>query len=264
MNFSDKIIWITGASSGIGEALAIEWSTYKPTLILSGRNTEKLETVKTRCEQKGANCLVIPLDITIRESIDGAAEKIFSTFDRVDILVNNSGISQRSLAIETPIEVDRKIMETNFFGAVAITKKVLPSMSKNKFGHIVVISSIVGKFGFPVRTAYSASKHALQGFFESLRAEMVSDNIRVTIVSPGRIHTNISINSVDKDGNKYGVMDPGQAKGMPADVCAKKIIRAVRKYKKDILVGRSELLMAYIRKFLPVLYYKMSSKIKPV
>jgi dehydrogenase/reductase SDR family protein 7B len=136
-------------------------------------------------------------------------------------------------------------------------------MVKKGGGHIVVISSVVGKFGFPLRTAYSASKHALQGYFDSLRAEMTPDNIKVTMVSPGRIYTNISVNAIDKDGAKHGVMDTGQANGMPADVCAKKIIRAVRKKKKDILVGRLELLMVFFRKYLPVLYYRMASNVKP-
>lgn len=263
MEFSNKIIWITGASSGIGEALAIGWAAYRPKLIISGRNTEKLETVKTLCEQKGAECTIVPIDLTKPESIEEAAKKVFSIYSAVDILVNNGGISQRSTALETPVEVDRTLFETNFFGAISLTKKVLPAMVRNKGGNIVVISSVVGKFGFPLRTAYSASKHALQGYFDSLRAEMTSDNIKVTIVSPGRIYTNISLNAIDKDGKKHGVMDSGQANGMPVDVCAKKIIRAVKRNKKDILIGRSELLMVYIHKYLPWLYYKMASKVKP-
>ncbi len=263
MNFQNKTIWITGASSGIGEALALEWASYKTKLILSGRNIEKLNLVKKNCEQKGAHCLVVSLDLTDQKSITKASKEVFTHHKSVDILVNNGGISQRSMAIETPIEVDRKVFDTNFFGAIALTKEVLPKMVKKGGGHIVVISSVVGKFGFPLRTAYSASKQALQGYFDSLRAEMTPDNIKVTMVSPGRIYTNISVNAIDKDGAKHGVMDTGQANGMPADVCAKKIIRAVRKKKKDILVGRLELLMVFFRKYLPVLYYRMASNVKP-
>ena len=263
MDFKDKIIWITGASSGIGEALALEWSGYKPQLILSGRNLEKLEEVKNKCESKGAKCVIIPLDLTKKESIEEAADKVLSKFQKVDVLVNNGGISQRSTSIETPIEVDRTIMETNFFGAVTLTKAVLPVMVRNSGGHIVVISSIVGKFGFPLRTAYAASKHALQGYFEALRSEMSPDNIKITIVSPGRIYTNISFNAIDKDGAKHGVMDSGQAKGMPADKCARKIIKAVKVYRKEILVGKGETIMVYIRKYLPWLFYKLASKVKP-
>ncbi len=261
MNFENKTIWITGASSGIGEALAIEWSKYKPVLILSGRNVAKLNLVKTACEQNGARAVVAELDLTSYESIESAVSFVLSTYPKIDILVNNGGISQRSTVLEASVEVDRKVMETNFFGAITLTKKILPEMVKNKAGHILVISSIVGKFGFPLRSAYSASKHALQGYFDSLRAEMTDNNIYVTIVSPGRIVTNISINAIDKDGKKYGIMDPGQKKGMPAGACAKKIIKAVKKRKKDILIGRKELLMVYFKRFLPFLYYKLASKV---
>lgn len=263
MQFQNKTIWITGASSGIGEALAYEWAKYSPKLILSGRNLDKLNEVKSLCESKGAQCTVVQLDLMNQESIEKAAKTVFDSFPKVDILVNNGGISQRSTAIETPIDVDRKIMETNFFGAVALTKQVIPSMVKHQKGHIVVISSIVGKFGFPLRTAYSASKHALQGYFDSLRAELKPDNIHVTMVSPGRITTNISVNAIDKDGKQHGIMDPGQANGMPSDVCAKKIVAAIKKDKKELLVGGKELIMVKIRKFLPGLYYKMASKVKP-
>ena len=263
MNFKNKSIWITGASSGIGKALAIEWATYQTNLILSGRNIDKLNEVKITCEERGATCLVIPIDLTDPESILIAAKKVKASLSTIDILVNNGGISQRSLAIDTPVSVDRTIMETNFFGAIALTKEVLPLMKQNKSGHIVVISSMVGKFGFPLRTAYSASKHALQGYFESLRAELDSDNINITLVSPGRVYTDISINAINHEGKKHGVMDPGQAKGIPSDKCARKIISAVKRNKKDILVGGAEVLMVYIRKFFPSIYYILSTKINP-
>lgn len=263
MNFESKTILITGASSGIGEALSLEWSKYHTKLILTGRNIEKLQEVKQKCELAGSQCQVIPLDLTDGISIQSAVQQIIQANPRIDILVNNGGISQRSRSLETPIEVDRTVMETNFFGAVSLTKLILPAMVKQGGGHIVVVSSVVGKFGFPLRTAYSASKHALQGYFDSLRAEMTAEHIRVSIVSPGRIRTSISINAVDKNGNKHGIMDAGQEEGMPAELCAKKIISAVRKNKKDILIGRKEILMVYIRKYIPALYYKLASKVKP-
>lgn len=263
MDFTGKVIWITGASSGIGEAMAVEWAVYRPVLVLSGRNTAKLEAVKRICEGKGSVCHVVPVDLTREDTISSAVATVFSLVPAVDVLVNNGGISQRSYSAETPMEVDRTLFETNFFGAVSLTKKVLPSMISRKSGHIVVISSIVGKFGFPLRTAYSASKHALQGYFESLRAELKTSNIRITIVSPGRIHTAISLNAIDKNGEQHGVMDEAQQKGMPADKCARKIIAAVKNNRKDILIGRKELLMFYIRKYIPCLYHNMVSKIKP-
>lgn len=263
MDFSGKTIWITGASSGIGEALAVEWASHKPMLILSGRNIGRLEAVKRLCENRGAICHVVPVDLTREETLVSAVATVFSIVPAVDVLVNNGGISQRSYAAETPMEVDRTLFETNFFGAVSLTKKVLASMIARQSGHIVVISSIVGKFGFPLRTAYSASKHALQGYFESLRAELKSSNIRITIVSPGRIHTAISLNAIDKNGEQHGVMDEAQQKGMPADKCARKIITAVKNNRKDILIGRKELLMFYVRKYIPCLYHHMVSKVKP-
>lgn len=263
MQFKDKTIWITGASSGIGEALAYGWAKYKCKLILSSRNKEKLEKVKEKCIALGSECIIAEIDLEDEKQVVKSATEVLKIYPTIDILVNNGGISQRSMVAETPLKVDRKIMETNFFGTINLTKQVLPAMIKAKSGNIVVISSIVGKFGFPLRSAYSASKHALQGYFDSLRAEYFKDNIRVTIVSPGRILTNISINAVDKDGKKHGIMDDGQADGMPADICAKKIISAVSKNKKDILVGRSELLMAYFRKFIPPLYYRLARNINP-
>jgi short-subunit dehydrogenase len=189
-------------------------------------------------------------------------KEIIAVAGRVDILVNNAGMSQRSYAIETPLDNDRKIMELNFFSQVSITKMILPLMIHQKSGHIIQISSIVGKFGFPMRTSYSASKHAVQGFFESLRTELMDENIFVTIVSPGRIHTNISRNALTGDGSLHDEMDDGQANGMHATVCAQKIIKAIKSNRKEILIGNKELIMVYIRRFLPFLYYKLVKNIK--
>jgi short-subunit dehydrogenase len=263
MNERKKTIWITGASSGIGEALAYEYAKRGTYLILSARSEAKLREVASRCEAFGSQVRVIKLDLENSEELSVIASETVKEFPIIDILVNNGGISQRSLAEETPIAVDRKIMETNFFGAVLLTKHVLPALISGNGGKIVVISSVVGKFGFPLRTAYSASKHALQGYFESLRAELFDKNIRITIVSPGRVYTRISLNAIDKTGGKYGVMDEGQSGGMPADVCARKIIRAVDKGRKELLVGGKEVIMVYIRKFLPPLFHKLARKVKP-
>jgi short-subunit dehydrogenase len=168
------------------------------------------------------------------------------------------------LVSETPLFIDRKIFEINYFGAVALTKAVLPGMIKNGGGHISATSSLVGKFGFPYRSAYSASKQALHGFFESLRAENIKNNIKVSIVIPGRVKTNISVNAIDKDGKKHGKMDEGQDSGITAEKAAKIICRNLKRNKKEILVGGKELIMIHIRRFLPRLYYFLSSRIKPV
>lgn len=263
MKLKGKTVWVTGASSGIGEALAFEYAKLGANLILSSRNQQKLEEIAAECQQLGVQTNVTTIDLEDTASIKNCASIVLQKYPKIDILVNNGGISQRSLAVETSIEIDRKIMETNFFGAVTLTKEVLPALIAGGGGKIIVISSVVGKFGFPLRTAYSASKHALQGFFEALRAELYDNNVKVTIVSPGRILTNISINAVTKDGKKYGIMDEGQAKGMTADVCARKIIKAVNKNKKELWLGGKEVIMIYIRKYLPCLFHIMARKVKP-
>lgn len=264
MKYTGKTVWITGAASGIGEALAYEYSRNGANVILSDLNKDKLATVAGKCNQLGGKALAAPFNLEDSEEIVKVAQQVLKEYPKIDYLYNNGGISQRSYAIETPVSIDRKIMDTNFFGAVTLTKQLLPSLISGNGGHIIVTSSVVGKFGFPLRTAYSASKHALQGFFEALRAELHDKNVRVTILSPGKIRTNISVNAVNKDGNRYGVMDPSQAKGMPPDVCARKIISAVNRNKKELWFAGKEVLMVYIRLYLPALFHKLAPKVKPV
>ncbi len=264
MKIKGKTVWITGASSGIGEALAEQISGEGVTLIVSARNKEKLEKVRQNCLQLGAEKVhVIPLDLADQESIAIAFAEVKKTVQQVDILINNGGISQRSMVYETPVEVDRQVMEVNYFGTVSLTKLVLPMMKENGGGHIAVVSSIVGKFGFPLRSAYSAAKHALHGFFDTLRAEEKNSNIGITIIIPGRVRTNISYNAVTKSGKAHGKMDEGQEEGIPADICARKIIKAIKHNKKEVLIGGKELLMVHFRRFLPGVYYHLASKIKP-
>ncbi|MCU4177091.1 SDR family oxidoreductase [Carboxylicivirga sp. N1Y90] len=258
---ADSVVWITGASSGIGEELAYAYAREGARLVLTARREDKLNLVREKCLSYTKECFVFPADLSSTDQLEDLVDNVIKQTGTIDVLVNNAGISQRSLAHATPLENDRKIMEINFFSAVALTKLVLPYMIKNRSGHIVAISSIVGKFGFPLRSAYSAAKHALQGFFESLRAELKADNIKVTIVSPGRIKTEVSKNALTKEGVAHGEMDPGQDKGMRADVCANIILKAIKKEKKDILVGGKELLMVYIYKYLPALYNRIVTKV---
>lgn len=259
---TEKVVVITGASSGIGEELAYAFAREKAIPVLIARNEEKLHEVKSTCLKSTNQCYTFPCDMTNHVELAAVIKEIIAVAGRVDILVNNAGMSQRSYAIETPLDNDRKIMELNFFSQVSITKMILPLMIHQKSGHIIQISSIVGKFGFPMRTSYSASKHAVQGFFESLRTELMDENIFVTIVSPGRIHTNISRNALTGNGSLHGEMDDGQANGMHAAVCAQKIIKAIKSNRKEILIGNKELIMVYIRRFLPFLYYKLVKNIK--
>ena len=262
MEIREKIIWITGASSGIGKAVAIEISKEKTTLILSGRKTEALQQVAAVCEQNGSKTKIVPFDLGDEKSVLQAGEQVVSEYSRIDCLYHFGGISQRSFVSETPMFVDRKIFEVNFFGTIALTKTVLPLMVKNGGGHIAVTSSIVGKFGFPYRSSYSASKQALHGYFESLRAENVRNNIKVSMIIPGRIKTNISVNALNKDGDTHGKMDSGQNLGKPADETAKIIWRKLKKQKKEILVGGKEIIMVHIRRFIPWFYYRLSSRVE--
>ncbi|PLX21659.1 MAG: short chain dehydrogenase [Marinilabiliales bacterium] len=263
MNFNNKVVWITGASSGIGEALTYEFARQKAKLIISSNQQEELEKVKLNCKEMGVECYIQFLDMLDIEKMQIITDQLVNKFDRIDVLVNNAGISQRSLVQETPLSVDRKIMEIDYFGTIALTKTVLPYMIKNGGGYIAATSSISGKFGFPLRSAYSAAKHALHGFFETLRAEVYNYNIKVLIAFPGRIKTNISLNALTKDGRAHGKMDDGQNSGISAEKCARQYVNAIRKDKKEVLIGSTELLMVYIHKFFPRLFYKLARKINP-
>ena len=255
MNFFGRNIWITGASSGIGKAVAIELSKEKAHLILSGRNESSLKETADCCERNGSSVVIVPFDLATEDSITSAVKSVLTHEIIPDCLFHFGGISQRSLAFETPLKIDRNIFEVNFFGTIALTKAVLPAMIKNGGGHIAVTSSIVGKFGFPYRSAYAASKHALHGFFESLRAECSGDNIRISMIVPGRIRTDISINAITKNGTAHGKTDKGLAKGMNPEKSANVICRKLKNEHKEILVGGNELLMVYIHRFIPKLYY---------
>jgi dehydrogenase/reductase SDR family member 7B len=264
MKFTGKHIWITGASSGIGEAVALEISKHKTFLILSGRNEEALNEVAERCKKNGSSARILPFDLGDEQSVNAAAQTLLSEKIKIDCLYHFGGISQRSVVTKTPVKVDRKIFEVNFFGTVALTKAILPWMIENGGGQIAITSSIVGKFGFPYRSAYSASKHALHGFFESLRAENKKNNIRVSVIIPGRIKTNVSLNALNKNGKPHGQMDEGLDKGKSAEWTARKICRSLQNERKEILVGGAELIMVYIRRFFPRLYYYMASRVKPL
>ncbi|MDR1792581.1 MAG: SDR family NAD(P)-dependent oxidoreductase [Bacteroidales bacterium] len=255
-------VWITGASSGIGEELAYLFSQQNYHLILTARRLEELERVKNGCKDP-SRCSIFKMDLSDSEQIKEIADQVLSTFGSVDILIHNGGISQRSLIAETPIEIDRLLMEVDYFGSVILTKKLLPSMLYRHKGHIVAISSIVSMFGFPQRAAYSAAKHAMNAFYETLWAENQADGIRTTIVYPGRIITRVSYNAITKDGTAHGVMDNAQQKGIPATLCAKKIKKGIDKNKRQIYICQNDIWMVRIKRFFPLLYYKIVSKIKP-
>ncbi len=263
-NIKDKVVWITGASSGIGEAVAYLFAKEGAKLVLTALEDDILEKVKQKCISLGGECKILPFDLSNINGIDELVENALKCFGRIDILYNNAGISQRSKAGDTIFEVDKKIMNVNFFAPVKITKILLPRMIEQGGATIAVTTSIAGRFGFPLRSAYSSSKHALYGFFETLQAEYYNENIRVVIVCPGRVQTNISFYALEKDGKQHAEMDAGQAGGITTQKAATKIVKAIKKQKPEVLVGQKELIMVYIKRFLPRLSRKLVRKIKPM
>jgi short-subunit dehydrogenase len=258
---SQSVIWITGASSGIGEACAKKFSQEGHALILSARNQEALERVKKSC-QHPERIQVLPLDLADQSNYDQKVQEALGYFGRVDVLLHNGGISQRSLISETQLEVDRKLMEVNFFGTVALTKAILPYFIQQGSGHFGVVTSLVGKFASPYRSSYAASKHALHGFFDTLRAEHEKDGIRVTLICPGFIRTQVSVNALTGDGSPLGQMDDAQAKGYPAEKCAAEIYSAIRKEKEEVLIGGKETYAVYLKRFFPRIFSKILKNAK--
>lgn len=261
MSFDNKVIWITGASSGIGKALVTEFAQRKARLLISGRRKDALEALKVHCEAHHVECKLLVFDLSEPREVSRAAKEWKSLYPHIDVLINNGGVSQRSLTVNTTLDVDRRVMEINFFSAITLTKAVLPGMIERKSGQLVAISSVVGKFGFSLRSAYSASKHALHGFFESLAIENEKHNVAVTMVCPGRVKTNVSLNALTHDGSAHGKMDEGQEKGITAEQCAESIIKAMESRKKEVYIGKNEVIMIYLKRFIPSLFYKIAGRV---
>jgi short-subunit dehydrogenase len=263
-DFNGKTIWVTGASSGIGRAF-VEFVdvNFDTKFILSSRNESELIALN-RTLKNPENNSVIPINLEFPESIEKAIEQIKEKAIKIDFLFNNGGVSQRSEALETDIAVDRKMFEINYFGNIYLTKLIAPWMIEKGGGHIIVTSSIAGKFGFFLRSAYSASKHALHGFYEAFRLEVEKENIQVTIVCPGKINTPISKSALRGDGSSHGKMDHNQETGMPAEECARQIVKAVERNKKEVLIGNKELLAVKLRRILPQnLFWNLLKKQSP-
>jgi short-subunit dehydrogenase len=258
-NFQGKTAWVTGASSGIGEGIVRNLAGKGVKIVLSARNLDALEKIKATLPNSDQH-ICISLDLEHSQNFPELANEVISKMGKIDFLFNNGGLSQRSEAGETPLEVDRRIMEINYFGNIALTKAVLPYMQKQKSGHIIVISSIAGKFGFFLRSAYSASKHALQGFYESLLLEEEKNNINVTIAYPGKINTNISVHALNEKGEQHGVMDHNQVTGMSVEDCVSILLKAVETNKKEILIGNKEIKAVTLKRFLPALFWKIIKK----
>tara|TARA_B100000795_G_C22804111_1_gene443768 strand:- start:3208 stop:4002 length:795 start_codon:yes stop_codon:yes gene_type:complete len=261
MDFSNKIIWITGASSGIGKALAIELSNQSAKIILSSRRKEDLKLVKNACKSSSEVKIVV-LDLEDYTNLQPKVDEALAAFGTIDILVNNGGISQRSFVKDTNFSVDKRIMDINYLGTVALSKAILPYFIKNKKGHFVVTTSIVGKIGTPLRSSYAASKHALHGFFDSLRAEHHQDNILVTLVCPGFVNTNVSKNALTGNGSPQQKMDVATANGIDPIHFAKLMAKAIKNKKEEVYIaGAKEKLGVYAKRFFPKLLSIMIRKL---
>lgn len=264
MKFDNKVVWITGASSGIGEALAYEFTREGAKIILSSNEPEELERVKNKCLETGGECSILFLDLLDSKSLAEVVKAAIGVFGRIDILINNAGVSHRSLVIETNVDFDRKIMEIDFFSYVILARNIIPHMLERGGGQIAVTSSLSGLFGFPLRSAYAAAKHAVKGFFETMGIELRDKNIYVTVAYPGRIRTNISLHALTKDGIAQGKMDKSLAVGMPVEKCARIYLNAIYNKKREVLIGGNELILAYIWRFFPWLFWRMVGKVSPV
>lgn len=252
------MVWITGASSGIGEALAYELASKNCKLILSARNTKMLEMVRSKCSSR--EVVVLPFDLTDFDAVKEQVEQAISYFGTIDILINNGGISQRSLIVDTSFEVDRKLIEVDYLGTVALSKALLPHFIKNQKGHFVKITSLMGKFGSPYRSGYCGAKHALHGFFDVLRMEHQKDVINVTLICPGFVQTNVAINALTADGSKQNINDEATAKGMPVSIFAKKMLQAIESNKLEAYIGGKEVLGIYLKRFFPKTLHYMVIK----
>ncbi len=264
MQFQGKVIWITGASSGIGEALVKEFALQGAKIVLSARKENELNRVKKESGLTDANSLILPFDLCDTSTAGQLAKQITEKFGSIDILINNGGFSQRAEAKDTELQTTRDLMEVNFFAPVALTKAVLPYMLKHQSGNIVVISSIAGKFGFYLRSSYSAAKHALHGYFESLRLETEKSGIKTLIVCPGKIRTDISIKAVGPQGESHAKMDESHVNAMSAADCAKEILTAIKENKEEVLIGGKELNAVRLKRFFPKLFGKIIRRQNPL
>lgn len=259
VEFKDKTLLITGGGTGIGEAIVYQFAKRGTNVILTGLGEDSLRKAKGNCEAFGVKAWYKELDLENKESIESLYTFVRDLGVKPDFFVLNAGISQRALTLDSDISIDRKLMEINYFGGVYLIKLFKEHLLTAPEIHIAVTTSISGLFGFPLRSAYCASKHALFGFYESLELEY--PNIKVTFLIPGRIRTEISKSALLASGEKFDKMDPGQANGMDVTKCAKVAVRAIAREKHKKLIGGKELLMAYFYKYCPPLFYKLATKV---
>jgi len=251
-DYAGKTVWITGASSGIGEALALAFAARGAALLLSARRVERLERVAEACRAGASKVEILPFDVADSAvALEKAREAMERMGGPIDVMVHNAGVGQRGSVLDTSFEVERRMLETNYLGPVALTKAVLPAMVARGEGTFVVISSVLGLMSVKHRAGYSASKHALHGYFNGLRAELTERGIKVLLVCPGHVNTEFSLHAFEADGKAHGVVDPGQEKGLTAAVCAARTMAALERGKHEIYVAKWESLGVYLNRFTP-------------
>jgi len=257
--YQNKKIWITGASSGIGRALAIELSRHGAFILLSARSIDKLKETQSQLADPQQS-EIVALDMSLPEQIAEVTEQVKHQHKQIDILINNAGISQRSLTVDTEMDVYHRLMNINYFGVIQMSKILLPHMIAKGTGQIVTITSVNGKLGSYMKSGYAGSKHALHGFFDSLRAEIDGSGVDITLITPGYVQSNISMNALTKDGTPQQSMDSNTAKGIPAEVFAKRAVKQIAKSKAEIIIaGGIETLGLYMKRFWPGMLRKLTA-----
>jgi Short-chain dehydrogenases of various substrate specificities len=259
IDLKNKTALVTGGGSGIGRSISIHLAKEGCNLILTGLGPKELNETKAKCEKHGVKAYAIETNLSDYASIDRLYEYVVNLKVGIDIYVLNAGISQRDKVFDTDFSVDEKILQIDFLSSVYLIKKFKKMIQEAEHVQLSVTTSLSGLFGFPLRSAYCAAKHALFGFYESLELEY--DNINVTFLIPGRINTEISKSALMGDGSSHAKMDQGQANGLSVERCGKIAVRAIKRQKHRKLIGKKELLMAYIHKYCLSLYYKLSRKI---
>ncbi len=249
--YQGKVVWITGASSGIGEELAYQLSGLGAILILSARREEALLKVRQQCSEPDRHH-VLTLDLSQTDTLAEKVEQAIGMVGRIDMLVNNGGVSQRGLCIETPLAVERALFEVDYFGTTALTKALLPHFIENRHGHLVNIASVAGKVAPPFRTSYAGAKHALLGYMDSLRCEVEQYGIAVTNICPGFVKTNVSKNALDAQGEPFARNDEDINNGMAVQDCVRKMVLAIQDLKKEVIIAEGLALYAYhLRRLIP-------------
>ena len=260
MDPKGKTAWITGASSGIGKALAIELAGAGAAVLLSARRLDKLEETAEECRRRGAKVWILPLDLSRVDALAEFAREAETKLGAIDILVNAGGVGQRGGGLDTNLATARKIMEVDFWGATELTRAVMPGMLARGSGQIVVVTGVLGKFGAPKRSFYCAAKHALHGWYDALREETFGRGVEITLLVPGWVLTEISEQALEADGSRHGVTDPGQIKGISPEECARRSLQAIIKGTPEQLIGGRECGGVYLNRLWPGLFKRLLRK----